>query len=307
MEPALHGSLQADLDSTTRSTQVFRRTRLSLSPSPATRALNTNSFAPYQPNIELPRLPFSRAILSHYPRLPAGSFASVVESPGASFAPVRKQRHFCIAQNLNLSHYAVPSREFPLSATPWTERILRYPEWIGVLQSLYRRVQRICHMRVHAGNPGLTRSRSHASRNRLVIRERLIGARIDSADRQVIHRPRGCCGNTVWNCLGQCSQQHIYYSLRGFDITTGHRGRRPRIHHRPFRSDHLDRPHQSRCRRNVVSQQATKNIEACGISDRRHCVDAALHLRIRTTEIDDNRTLRTLRYADLHCNLDGRG
>ena len=71
------------------------------------------------------------------------------------------------------------------------------PQRIRKLQRLDRRVQRVRHVRVHAGEPIHPRPRAHAACGRLVIRERLMRP----ADRyllgRVAHSPRTRCRHAV--------------------------------------------------------------------------------------------------------------
>ena len=112
--------------------------------------------------------------------------------------------------------------------------------------------------------------------------------------------------------LGQRAQQHVNDALRGLNISAGHGCRWTRIDDGTLGRDQLDRAHQSGGRGNVFAQQAAEDVEAGGIRDGFHGVDAALHLRRAAGEIDDDgsrlaaRSFCCARKGDAHRNAHGR-
>src|SRR5437868_6030132 len=140
-------------------------------------------------------------------------------------------------------------------------------------------------MRVHTRYPVPGRTRAHSPSDGFVIGEGLAGARIHSANGQIVHGAGSGRGNVIGKRLSERAQQHVDNSLGGFDIATSHGRGWPGVDNRSRRSNYLYGPHQTYGCRNILRQEATENIEARRVGDSFHSVDAALYLRVCAGEI----------------------
>ena len=115
-------------------------------------------------------------------------------------------------------------------------------------------------MCVHRAHAVLSWSRTHAASNGFVVRELPAGSRINAADSEVVHCSLAGCGNSLRQRLGQCREQNVDDSLRGFDIAASHRSGMSGIDDCSCRRHNLDWFHQSRTRGHVSAHQTAEDI-----------------------------------------------
>src|ERR1700691_629379 len=92
------------------------------------------------------------------------------------------------------------------SAAAGPKRVTPNPQRIGILQRLCRSVQRVCHVRMNAGDSRLAWTRAHSASDRLIVSKGPAGTGIDSPDVEIVHGSRGCRGNVLGNSLGKGTQ-----------------------------------------------------------------------------------------------------
>src|SRR5262249_27599096 len=114
------------------------------------------------------------------------------------------------------------------------------------------------------------------------VREWLTRARIDPAERPVVHRSLTRRRNLVWKRLRETLIKDVYDSLRGLHIATAHGRWRASVYDGSFGSDDLNRPHAAGIRRNRRIDQRAKHVEHDRSRDRIHGVHAAFGLPVRS-------------------------
>ncbi len=92
---------------------------------------------------------------------------------------------------------------FAFSSRTFVDAITPHPQRIGILKRLSGRIQTISHVCVRGAHAVKRRPRAHATGDRFVVGELCARARIDTANRQVVHRALTRRRNALGNRLRQ--------------------------------------------------------------------------------------------------------
>ena len=135
---------------------------------------------------------------------------------------VRQECDLSVRHQFDLANDAVATTVLAVSTRTAPVAVAFQAQGICVFQPLGRRIQRIRHVRVNTRDSVGCRTSTHSSGHSFIISKRMIVPRVDSADRQIVHRPGTGCGNAFRDCLRERSHQHIDNSLRSFHIPRSH-------------------------------------------------------------------------------------
>ena len=233
--------------------------------------------------------------------------------PGAPSAPpdspqgprARRSANSVTSQSVSTSISRIipsPPRNFPVTAAACPQRILSYPQRVRIFQRLCRSVQRIRHVGVHTGNPGLAGPCAHSAGDSLVVGERFARCgRIECMPPMVklFIVPEAAAGmRSGMACANaRSSTSTMRCDVSTFPPATAAGGRAfTMVPSGAMTWIGRIRPG---CGRNVFRQQAAKYVEACRVCDRPHRIHAALNLRITPGEIDRTRAVLRERYLHL--------
>src|SRR5262249_30937460 len=111
----------------------------------------------------------SPAIGANPPCPPFSAITTTVQTIGCDFASICQQRYARGCQDFDFSNHTVPPTIPSNSARPPPDLISAQAQRIGIFESFYRRIERIGHMGMHAGDPVRIRARPHAATNRFII------------------------------------------------------------------------------------------------------------------------------------------
>ena len=110
---------------------------------------------------------------------------------------------------------------FAFSSRTFVDAITPHPQRIGILKRLSGRIQTVSHVRVCGVHAVKRRPRAHATGDSFVVRKFCARARIDTANRQVVHRALTRRRNALGNRLRQGLEDCIDNTLRGLYVSTG--------------------------------------------------------------------------------------
>ena len=128
-------------------------------------------------------------------------------------------------------------------------------------------------MRVHCVHAICVRPRAHAAGHGFVVGKLCAAARIDAANRQVVHRSLARGWDFVWQSFAQCFEQHVNNALRSFDVAARNRSRMRCVDHRALWSDDFNWRHEAGAGGHVTRKQTAKDIRHSGNCDRFDRVD----------------------------------
>ena len=141
--------------------------------------------------------------------IPSFAWLSSSQSVGTEFPAIAQQRNLCIGEQFDFANQTIAAAKFPGTSRFWAISISPHAKGIRIFQRFNRRVQRIGHVRVHAGESIGIRACAHASGNRFVISKRPASARISATDGEIVHGPGTGGRNAIRYGLGKRAQQNI--------------------------------------------------------------------------------------------------